>query len=234
VPAHHVRRRFLENTLVDVYMGPRVGWNMGMVHAREADMKASSSLSSNSGWRGNLESEKRRCPAGHELNPEAVTRDTQLAVCDSCGKENTTGVMMYGCRTCNYDMCGDCYFAKASYFAGTWNKGTISIDCTTLTGRNGDVYPITVSGDKIEMTQKGCSFEGRLLRGEIQWNDGDIWVRVQEERADMGMASDTADEEVSAFFMPVAVRLAPKAGVDVYLTPLEVPMYTVRRKIQDL
>lgn len=52
------------------------------------------------------------CPEGHELI-EYCTPDNQWA-CDKCKAVAKVGGFMYGCRTCNYDLCPCCFGAEGS------------------------------------------------------------------------------------------------------------------------
>lgn len=51
------------------------------------------------------------CPQGHGLQHFVAHRSG--FACDLCGVRGRTGTPMWGCRACNYDICGECW-RKAS------------------------------------------------------------------------------------------------------------------------
>lgn len=51
-----------------------------------------------------------RCPHNHTLTPYVCpsTDSTTTFKCDSCRQSQAPGSTVYGCRICNYDLCGTC------------------------------------------------------------------------------------------------------------------------------
>jgi len=66
-----------------------------------------------------------KCPAGHHL--DRFHTETDSFYCDLCRSESEYvphGAVMWGCRECNYDVCGNCVKMNSMKIApGTANSG---------------------------------------------------------------------------------------------------------------
>lgn len=71
----------------------------------DASPKGSPSTSPCASPRGER-SEIRLCQGGHDLNPFPTEEDDWS--CSICEKDFPEGTTLYGCRTCDFDVCGEC------------------------------------------------------------------------------------------------------------------------------
>ena len=62
-----------------------------------------------------LQTPQTKCPEGHDLIP--FESETDNFVCSVCECEFPTGTILYGCRTCDYDLCREC-LAHTVFHAG--------------------------------------------------------------------------------------------------------------------
>eukprot|EP01083_Nonionella_stella_P170556 580666_1 len=64
---------------------------------------------------------ERNCPGSHGLTEFATQSDGYR--CDICGSKKREGDVMFGCRECNYDVCGKCNGKEGAIDIVTCSKG---------------------------------------------------------------------------------------------------------------
>jgi len=77
-------------------------------------------------WKSQLPDDLRakvvtKCPQGHELQTFATLSNSYP--CSVCRKNLCCGSAMFGCRECNYDVCGDCFQRVTAILMSLSNGG---------------------------------------------------------------------------------------------------------------
>jgi len=93
------------------------------------------------------------CPEGHCTKPHIPADDRDFD-CDVCAQYAPVGQMMYGCRSCDWDVCHDC-ICQERYPPGMRDRPTVGdlvriIDggtICTITEDDHDCVPYQLSGE---------------------------------------------------------------------------------------
>lgn len=121
-----------------------------------------------------------RCLAGHVL--EEQTTDCDGWTCSACSLELGTGIKVWSCQPCDYDICGKCHSDVFRGFVGFWSLGDGEEHLVILPGgvleSDADGEFRVVDAKTCRLTCDGEAHGGELLDSKIVWDDGDVWTRV--------------------------------------------------------
>lgn len=114
------------------------------------------------------------CPLGHVLQEFRTSADGwTCSVCKSLVEKDST---LYGCRSCDFDVCASCLMHE---FDGCWVTSVGQAVVITGPCIKGSLSLFRSEGDgTCSMEIQGVRYYGKLSSQTcIEWDDGDIWNR---------------------------------------------------------
>jgi hypothetical protein len=144
------------------------------------------------------------CPLGHSLQSFQTT--TEGWTCSVCLRVVGIKSTLYGCRTCDFDVCVPCstheFSGARKEFDGRWVTSVgqeVSITGPCIKGSL-SVFRSEADG-QCSMEIQGIRYFGKLSGdSRIEWDDGDVWLRESEGPRAAGIAQTSGPDfsDVSA------------------------------------
>lgn len=145
------------------------------------------------------------CLLGHPL--EAFRTLEPGWTCSVCLQVIELESLLRGCRACDFDVCEGCFVCE---YDGVWvtsDRQTVEIHCSCIKGSLSVLRP--TSDSTVTMVIGGTCYMGVASGGnQIDWSDGDVWVRDPGGLRSGGLPADDIDV---AGGLPIEFDLGEKA-----------------------
>lgn len=126
------------------------------------------------------------CPLGHTL--QSFNTSASGWSCSVCTRVLDVNSTLYGCRSCDFDVCSHC---SSHAFDGTWVTSvgqTVVINGPCIKGSL-SLFRAEESG-QCSMEIQGVRYFGQLHETRrIEWDDGDTWLRETQGPRSAGAAA---------------------------------------------